>query len=82
MPPLALVTPDELKRVLEADGYQVIFENEYHWLLAKTDDEVPINIPKEPGEDGCVSMEIMEHTLFKAQISHHKYLEIKKKLVN
>jgi hypothetical protein len=81
VPPLALIGPEELKDVLVEDGYTVIFENEFHWFLAKdAKQQAPINIPREPGEDGCVSMEIMEHVRNEAQISYHKYFEIKKRL--
>jgi hypothetical protein len=75
-----LISPKELKQVLTADSYKTIYENAYHWYLAREEKDVPIIIPKQPWEDGCVSLKIMANTLFKAQISYHKYVEIRMKL--
>ncbi len=80
MPPLKLIPPEELKTILEEHGLSVVAESEFHWFLAKEDHGEPICIPKEPGEDGCVPMDVMEHSLYVAQISHHRYFELKEKI--
>lgn len=79
MPPIALVPPEELKAVLEEDGYSVAKETEYHWFFVKGSHDEPITLPKESGEDGCVPMEVMERTLGAAQISHYKYFDLRDK---
>lgn len=76
MPPLALITPSQLKAVLEADDFRVIFEDKFFWYMAKELRAVPILLPKEPGEDGNVSMEIMESLLFEANIALDKYFAL------
>lgn len=80
MPPLALIPPEHLKRVLEADGFSVIDEDEFHWYLARGSRTIPIHLPKEAGEDGCVSMLVMEPLLREAGIDHYKYFALYKAL--
>lgn len=76
MPALALIPPDLLLKVLQADGFQVVHQDDYHWYLAKGLADVPIHLPKQPGEDGMVSMLVMEPLLFEAHIDHAKYFAL------
>ena len=76
MPALALIPPELLRKVLEADGFALIYEDEFHWYLSKGLSGVPLALPKEKGEDGMVSMLVMEPLLFEAHIDHHKYFAL------
>jgi hypothetical protein len=46
VPVLAGIPPEALKRVLERNGYKVIDEDMYNWLLAKGEDGEPVVVPK------------------------------------
>jgi len=39
-------TPQGLKEAFERAGYRVLDEDEYTWLMARGDNDVPIPIPK------------------------------------
>ncbi|HVN78547.1 MAG TPA: hypothetical protein VMW38_06080 [Terriglobia bacterium] len=77
MPALALVTPEQLRKIVEADGFKVVFEDQYNWWFARTVLDVPFNIPKQAGEDGNVSFAVMENVLFEAHIDDHRYFALK-----
>lgn len=77
MPPLALITPDDLRRILEADGFQVVYEDDYNFWFARTIEDIPFNVPKEVGEDGNVPFSVMENALFDAQIDHARYFALR-----
>ena len=77
MPALALITPDQLRQILEADGFHLAHEDEFNWWMARGLKTIPINVPKEAGEDGCTSFAVMETTLSEAGIDHQKYFLLK-----
>ena len=79
MLPVEGVPPKQLKVVLEVCGYDVIIENKSHWILQRGA-ETPIPIPKNGGDDGCLSVEIVQHALFDAQLSYYKYAELAEKM--
>ncbi len=58
-------------------GYKIILEDEFHWILAKGDKDDPIPIPKQPGVDGCVSIDVMESALISAGIDNYTYYVLK-----
>jgi len=74
MPPLALIAPRLLKRILELEGYELEGEYPSCWALMK-DRHVAV-IPK---YGDLVSFDIMEPVLHGAGIDHHKYFELKKR---
>jgi hypothetical protein len=77
VPALALVSPENLKKIIEADGFKIVYEDEFNWWFARTFTDVPFNIPKQPGEDGNVSFSVMENVLFEAHIDDHRYFALK-----
>ncbi len=81
MLPIEGVPPKQLKVVLEVCGYRVILDSPSHWILQRGY-ETPLAIPKEGGKDGCLSLEIMQHALFDAQLSYYKYLELAEKMAD
>jgi len=52
------------QRVLEADGYRVLAEDELNWVMAKNVDDIPIILPK-LGE--LVAVDVMMGALDRAQ---------------
>jgi hypothetical protein len=76
VPPLALLPPEQLLKILAADGFKVVHEDDFNWWLARGN-EIPINLAKEVGEDGCVSFRAMEEVLDAAGIDHMRYLLLK-----
>jgi len=77
VPALALIPPEDLKKIVEADGFKVVYEDKYNWWFARTTADVPFNIPKQSGEDGNVSFSVMENVLFEAHIDDHRYFALK-----
>ena len=77
MPALALIPPLDLCKILEADGFHVVYEDHFNWWFARAATDVPFNVPKEPGQDGNVSFNVMENALFEAHIDHHRYFALK-----
>ena len=45
MPPVRPLSPAATRTLLEANGYEVVDENEYSWAFASRADEVPIMVP-------------------------------------
>ncbi len=77
MPALALISPQDLRKIVEADGFKVVHEDDYNWWFARTITDVPFNIPRQTGQDGNVSFSVMENVLFEAHIDHHRYFALK-----
>ena len=73
MPALKKLPPESLRAILEADGFKLRYEDEFNWWLSRGLTDIPLNVPKEVGEDGCVSFLVMESVLFDAAIDHKKY---------
>lgn len=88
MPVIASLPPLELKRILEAHGYHVQeeYEDQHNWLMIKDMEAAPLILPKEPGEDGCTSLEVQEAILAEAHIDHYTFFALRamlaKDLVN
>lgn len=72
MPPLALIPPRVLKRILELDGYTCEDEDRSCWVLIR-DRHVAV-IPK---RGSLVSFAVMEPVLHGAGIDHGRYFELK-----
>lgn len=80
MPGLAPIAPERLEKILEADGFKVVYEDHFNWWLARRVRDIPLNIPKETGRGECVSPEIVEDVLFEAGIDHLKYVALREML--
>jgi hypothetical protein len=59
---LRSIPPLQLREALDDAGYKVVESDEYNWLMARGDDDLPVVIPKR-GE--MVSVTIMQH------LGHH-----------
>jgi hypothetical protein len=77
VPALALIPPIDLCKILEADDFKVVYEDQFNWWFARGATDVPFNVPKESGEDGNVSFDVMENALFEAQIDHARYFALR-----
>ena len=44
--PLCSLGPTRVKSLLERVGFEVLEEDEYHWILAAGTDDVPILVPR------------------------------------
>ncbi|MGA9801826.1 MAG: hypothetical protein WBQ19_05875 [Terriglobales bacterium] len=77
MPPLALIPPEDLRKIIEADGFKLVYEDEFNWWFARELTDVPFNVPKDAGDDGNASFEVMENALFEAHIDHHRYFALR-----
>jgi hypothetical protein len=76
---LTFATPNELKAVLEIEGYKVIHESEFFWYMAKRPSDEPLTIPKE-SQIGFVSPDFMDNIMFDVQMSHHKFMLLRASL--
>jgi hypothetical protein len=76
VPPLALIPPEQLLKILAADGFRVVHEDPFNWWLARGS-EIPINLAREVGEDGCVTFSAMEEVLSNAGIDHMRYFALR-----
>jgi len=72
---LAPIDPVSLKCIFELNGYAVIHEDDYNWLLSHSDEKLPITLPK---LGDLVPLEILMDTVFtKAGMDLRVYTELK-----
>jgi hypothetical protein len=74
MPALVPIPPAELRCILEMDGYKILSQDEFNWVLAKGETDVPIILPK---KGDLVSLEILMDTLDKAKMNDGTYFRYK-----
>ncbi len=59
--------------MFEADGYAVIHEDDYTWLMHRGPDDEILAIPK---LGTVLAIEVMNSLLYKAKITNGKYFEL------
>lgn len=75
MAALAPIPPLLLKNILELDGYKVVTEDPFNWVLVKSiEDELPILLPK---LGKLVALDVMMDALHKAQMNNGRYFELR-----
>lgn len=72
MQALAHIPPEVWKRILELDGWTVLYEDSYNWLLEK-DGKEPVALPK---RIKLVPFEIHEHFMAVSEIHLARYFEL------
>ena len=73
MPALAPIPARKLKAMFEADGYTVIHEDDYTWVMHRGPDDEILPIPK---LGTVLALEVMDSLLCKAKIINGKYFEM------
>jgi hypothetical protein len=59
MPALVCVSPGQFKRILELEGYVVLSEDHFNWVMAR-EGEIPIVLPKRGDRVGVdVTMDLV-----------------------
>jgi hypothetical protein len=73
MPALRPVPPEVFRKILEADGFDVINENEATWILAKGVDGFPVCVPK---LGRFVNVDVMMGVLNESNIDDATYFRL------
>lgn len=77
-PAVAPIPPPALKEILCLHGFKVIDEDEYNWVLADSENSVPITLPK-MGE--LVAVDVMMQTLIDAKLNLSDYFRLKEQVL-
>jgi hypothetical protein len=74
MPAIAPIPPHILRAILELDGFRVISEDLYNWVLVKDAADVfPIILPK---IGKLVAVDVLMGALHKAHMNNARYFEL------
>ena len=70
MPAIASVPPDILKRILELNGWSILDEGKYNWIMVRNG--APLSIPR---KGRLVSLPVLDACLITAEIAPGDYFE-------
>ena len=70
---MAPVPPDTLRKILKADGFKVLSEDELNWVLVKDMDDIPVILPK---LGALVAIDVMMSALDRARITPGRFFEL------
>jgi hypothetical protein len=76
VPPLVRIRSEELKKVLEADGFKVRHEDQFHWYMSRGLTDIPLCLPKQSGEAGWLAREVLDNILIEAHIDEAKLMAL------